>query len=234
MSVFYFIGISMKFENSKHNLIIFPEGRIDSSTAPAFENEIFEIAKKEQFKKLILDFTNVTYISSAGLRAVLKIKQTFDTVSIIEASLEVYDTFAMTGFTELMEIRKALRKIDISNAEIVGDGFFSTVYRIDGDTIIKVFNRTSDPHQIERELKLAKQAFILGIPTAISFDIVRVGKKLGVCFEMLDCSSLKTLVSEHPDRIQEYLNKYVELLKKINTTECNSPEIPKMKKFYQE
>ena len=224
----------MKFEKSRHDLIIFPEGRIDSSTAPAFENEIFEIAKKEQFKKLILDFTNVTYISSAGLRAVLKIKQTFDNVSIIETSLEVYDTFAMTGFTELMEIRKALRKIDISNAEIVGDGFFSTVYRIDGDTIIKVFNRTSDPHQIERELKLAKQAFILGIPTAISFDIVRAGKKLGVCFEMLDCSSLKTLVSQHPDRIQEYLNKYVELLKKINTTECNSPEIPKMKEFYQE
>ena len=139
----------------------------------------------------------------------------------------------MTGFTELMEIRKALRKIDISNATVVGDGFFSTVYRINQDTIIKVFNRTSDPNQIERELKLAKQAFVLGIPTAISFDIVKVGEKLGVVFEMLDCDSLKGVVTSHPEKKEEYLDKYADLLKKINTTQCLSPEIPNMKKIYQ-
>ena len=224
----------MKFDKNRHNLIIFPKGRIDSSTAPNFEKEIFNIVEKNpDSKKLILDFSNVNYISSAGLRVILKLKQAFDNVSVIETSLEVFETFSMTGFTELMEIRKALRRIDVSNAEIVGDGFFSTVYRVDKDTIVKVFNRVSDPHQIERELKLAKQAFILGIPTAISFDIVRAGNKLGVCFEMLDCSSLKTLVAEHPEKAEEYLDKYVELLKKINTTVCTSPEIPKMKDIYE-
>lgn len=223
----------MKFEKIKNNLFLFPEGNIDSSGAPKLEKEIFELLEKENFKKLILDFSNVQYISSAGLRLVLKLKQQIGDISVIETSLEVYDTFSMTGFTELIEIRKALRKIDVSKAEVVGDGFFSTVYRIDRDTIVKVFNRTSDPHQIERELKLAKQAFILGIPTAISFDIVRVGNKLGVCFEMLDCASLKTLVSEHPEKTHYYLEKYVDLLKKINTTKCNSDDIPKMKEIYQ-
>lgn len=223
----------MKYDRSRQNLVIFPKGRIDSSTAATVQEEIFEITKNvPNFKKLILDFSDVEYISSAGLRTILKVKQTYDDLSIVETSLEVYDTFSMTGFTELMEIRKALRKIDISNAKVIGDGFFSTVYRLDGDTIVKVFNRTSDPHQIERELKLAKQAFILGIPTALSFDIVKAGNKLGVVFEMLDCNSLKTMVSEHPEKSSEYVDKYVELLKKINTTECDSPEIPKMKEFY--
>ena len=223
----------MKYDRSRQNLVIFPKGRIDSSTAATVQEEIFEITKNvPNFKKLILDFSDVEYISSAGLRTILKVKQTYDDLSIIETSLEVYDTFSMTGFTELMEIRKALRKIDISNAKVIGDGFFSTVYRLDGDTIVKVFNRTSDPHQIERELKLAKQAFILGIPTALSFDIVKAGDKLGVVFEMLDCNSLKTMVSEHPEKASEYTDKYVQLLKKINTTECESPEIPKMKDFY--
>ena len=224
----------MNFLKSRQNLIIFPEGKIDSSTAPNVEKDVFNIAEKEQFKKLILDFSNVSYISSAGLRVILKIKQTYDDLSVIETSLEVYDTFSMTGFTELMDIRKALRKVDISNAEVVGDGFFSTVYRLDKDTIVKVFNRTSDPHQIERELKLAKQAFILGIPTSISFDIVKAGVKLGVCFEMLDCSSLKGLLSKNPEKMPEYLDKYNQLLKKINTTVCTSPEIPHMKRIYQE
>ena len=224
----------MKFDKSKQNLVVFPKGRIDSSTASDVEKEIFDIVEKNPgFKKLILDFSEVEYISSAGLRSILRIKQAHEDLSIIETSLEVYDTFSMTGFTELMEIRKALRKVDISKATVVGDGFFSTVYRLDGDTIVKVFNRTSDPHQIERELKLAKQAFILGIPTALSFDTVKVGDKLGVIFEMLDCSSLKTMVSEHPERLNEYVNKYAELLKKINSTVCDSPEIPKMKEAYQ-
>ena len=226
--------IYMKFDRSRQNLVIFPKGRIDSTTAQAVETEIFEIAKNApKFKKLILDFSDVDYISSAGLRSILRIKQNYDDLSIVETSLEVFDTFSMTGFTELMEIRKALRKIDISKAEVIGDGFFSTVYRLDGDTIVKVFNRTSDPHQIERELKLAKQAFILGIPTALSFDKVKAGDKLGVIFEMLDCKSLKTLVKENPDKISEYVDNYVALLKKIVTTVCDSPEIPKMKEFYQ-
>ena len=223
----------MKFEKVRNNLFIFPEGIIDSSNAAKVESEFFDIAKNETFKKLILDFSNVKYISSAGLRVILKLKQQFENISIIETSLEIYDTFQMTGFTELMEISKALRKLDIEGAEVVGDGFFSTVYRIDKDTIIKVFNRTSDPGQIQRELKLAKTAFILGIPTAISFDIVRVGNKLGVVFEMLDCSSLKGLVTAHPEKIPEYLDKYTELLKKINTTKCDNPDIPSMKKNYQ-
>ena len=224
----------MYFEKSRQNLIIFPEGRIDSYSAEAIGNEIFNIAEKENFEKLILDFSKVNYISSAGLRVVLKIKQRYSDCSVIETSLEVYDTFAMTGFTEMMDIRKALRKVDISHAEVVGDGFFSTVYRIDRDTIVKVFNRTSDPNQIERELKLAKQAFILGIPTAISFDIVKAGEKFGVCFEMLDCSSLKGLLSKNPEKMPEYLDKYAHLLKTINTTECTSSDIPHMKKIYQE
>ena len=225
----------MKFEHSRQTLIIFPKGKIDSTTAPTVEKEIFEIVEKNPtFKKLILDFSDVDYISSAGLRTILKTKQLHDDLSIIETSLEVYETFSMTGFTTLMEIRKALRKVDISDAKVIGDGFFSTVYRLNGDTIVKVFNRTSDPNQIERELKLAKQAFILGIPTALSFDIVKVGQKLGVVFEMLDCNSLKTVVSEHPEKLSEYVDKYVALLKKINSTVCESPEVPNMKKFYQE
>ena len=225
----------MKFEKSRKNLIIFPNGRIDSTTAPEVERDILETAQKNSpFDKLILDFSDVEYISSAGLRSILRIKQTYENTTIIETSLEVFETFSMTGFVQLMDIRKALRKVDISKAEVIGDGFFSTVYRLDGDTIVKVFNRTSDPHQIDRELKLAKQAFILGIPTALSFDIVRAGEKLGVVFEMLDCNSLKTMVTLHPEKLKEYVDKYASLLKKINTTVCESPEIPKMKKFYQE
>ena len=223
----------MKFEINKNSLVLFFEGKLDSSNVDKVTSEVEEVLLDKKFDNLILDFSNLNYISSAGLRLILKLKQKYENTSVIEVSLEVYETFSMTGFTELMEIKKALNKVDVSHAEVIGDGYFSTVYRLNKDTIVKVFNRTSDPGQIERELKLAKQAFILGIPTAISFDIVKAGDKLGVRFEMLDCSSLKTLLIEHSERMQEYLGKYTDLLKKITTTECFSPEIPKMKTAYQ-
>lgn len=223
----------MDFKLNGDTLTIYLEGEFNSYSAEPIENEINKIIKANNFKKLVFDLEMLRYISSAGLRVFVKLKQQYD-ISITNASLEVYDIFQMTGFTSIMNIKKALRKIDLKHAEVIGDGFFSTVYRLDKDTIVKVFNRTSDPDQIERELRLAKEAFVSGIPTAISFDIVQIGDKLGVCFEMLDCMSLKTAVQTHLDRFQEYLNKYAALLKKINTTECLNPAIPDIKKFYYE
>ena len=219
----------MEYKLEKDVLTISLEGELNSVNSESVGEEIDKIIEGKTFKSLVLDFDNVSYISSAGLRIILKLKQRYDDFSVINASLEVFDVFQMTGFTSMMSIKKALRKIDLTGAEIIGDGFFSTVYRLNKDTIVKVFNRTSDPEQIERELRLAKEAFVLGVPTAISFDVVKVGDKMGVCFEMLDCMSLKTAVLTQKGKYKEYLEKYAALLKKINTTECFNPLIPDIK-----
>lgn len=219
----------MEYKLEKDVLTISIEGELNSVNSESVGEEIDKIIEDKTFKSLVLDFDKVSYISSAGLRIILKLKQRYDDFSVINASLEVYDVFQMTGFTSMMSIKKALRKIDLTGAEIIGDGFFSTVYRLNKDTIVKVFNRTSDPEQIERELRLAKEAFVLGVPTAISFDVVKVGDKMGVCFEMLDCMSLKTALLTEKSKYNEYLEKYAALLKKINTTECFNPLIPDIK-----
>ena len=224
----------MRFELSDNLLTLFFEGELNSYNADVIEKEVDEVLSSSKFQTLNLDFAKLNYISSAGLRIILKIKQKHDDSHVINANLDVYDVLQMTGFTNIMDVKKAMREMSVEGAEIIGEGFFSTVYRIDKDTIIKVFNRTSDEKQIERELKLAKQAFVLGIPTAISFDIVKVKDKLGVRFEMLDCMSLKNAFIKYPEKYDELLNKYVDLLKKINTTECFDPSVPSIKKFFIE
>ena len=223
----------MRFDIKEKVLTLYLEGELNSYNADNIEKEIENTLKEQAFDKLVLDFSHISYISSAGLRIILKLKQKYNDFSIVETSLEVYDIFSMTGFTNIMDIKKGLKRVYLSGAEVIGDGYYSTVYRVDKDTIIKVFNRVSDPEQIERELKLAKEAFILGIPTAISFDIVKVDDgKLGVRFEMLDCESLKNMVVKYPERMNEFLEKYAALLKKMNTTECFDPNIPDMKAHY--
>ena len=222
----------MRFDNKEKVLRIYLEGEVNSYNADNLSNEIDKITNEEKFEKLELDFSHVSYISSAGLRVVLKLKQKFKEVSVVEASLDIYDIFSMTGFASIMTVKKALRQIYVSGATVVGEGYYSTVYRLNDDTIVKVFNHVSDENQIERELALAKEAFMLGIPTAISYDIVKVGDKLGVCFEMLDCDSLKNVVAKNTDRLKEYVQKYADLLKYMNSIHSDNPIIPPIKKEY--
>ncbi len=224
----------MRSELYKNIMTLYFVGELNSYNADDIDKEIDEAFAGKTFDTVNLDFSGLKYISSAGLRVILKIKQKYPETHIIEASLEVYDVLNMTGFTNIMDVKKALKVIDVSNAQVIGEGFFSTVYRINKDTIVKVFKRTSDAGQIERELRLAKQAFVLGIPTAISFDIVKADGKLGVRFEMLDCISLKNDFKQNPDQYDALLEKYVQLLKKINTTDCMDSIVPNIKQFYLE
>ncbi|MCR4562649.1 MAG: STAS domain-containing protein [Bacilli bacterium] len=220
----------MNFSIANGILTLFFVGEINSGNAVAVEKDAMASIGQNKFEKLVLDFSEVTYISSAGLRIILKIKQTFKEVSITNASLEVYDVLNMTGFTNIMPVAKALREVDVTGKEIIGEGFFSTVYRIDKDTIVKVFNDPKTEYSsIQRELNLAKEAFVLGIPTAISFDIVKVGNLYGVRFELLDSCLLRDVFRDQPGKMDEEIKKYAQLLKKINTTETEDQNLPKTK-----
>ena len=117
----------MRFNLENDTLVIYLEGELNSYSAEPMGKEIDDIIANNKFKKLVLDLDMLRYISSAGLRIILRLKQQYDDVSIINASLEVYDVFQMTGFTSVMDVQKALRKVDLSHAEIIGDGFFFSV-----------------------------------------------------------------------------------------------------------
>ena len=135
----------MRFDLSNNLLTLFFEGELNSYNSDSVEKEIDDIVSANKFQTLNLDFAKLQYISSAGLRIVLKLKQKYDDTHVINAGLDVYDVLQMTGFTNIMDIKKGLKRVYISGAEIVGDGYYSTVYRVDKDTIIKVFKQAADP-----------------------------------------------------------------------------------------
>ena len=51
----------------------------------------------------------------------------------------IFEIFNITGFAEIMEVEKALRKISIENSEKIGEGFYGNIYRLDSETIVKVY-----------------------------------------------------------------------------------------------
>lgn len=220
----------MKIELNGKVLTLFFSGELNSSNVPEVEQDVANSLKGKSFSTLILDFADITYVSSAGLRLVLKLKQKYKDVSVINVSLNVYDVFQMTGFTSMMPIRKCLAEVSVEGCEIIGDGYCSTVYRLDKDTILKVFTRTTDLNEIQRELNLAKEAFVLGIPTAISFDIVKVGERYGVRFELLDSLSFRDCFRDRLSPYPALIEKYATLLRTINTTESLDPALPSARK----
>ena len=210
---------------SGSTLTLFLKGEINSTNSDLVSVSIEEAIQGETFDKLVFDFEQVNYVSSAGLRIMLRFKQRFN-LSIINTSVEVYDVFQMTGFTSIMTISKIIRKVDVTPDQIIGEGYCSVVYRINKDTIVKVFKDATDVADIEREMGLAREAFILGIPTAITFDIVRVGDKYGVQFEMLDSVSLRDEFRNHPELFDKLCAEYAALLKTINTTATTNETLP--------
>lgn len=80
--------------------------RIDTVTAPDFENEIMDEIGK--FDSLIIDFTDLEYISSAGLRVLIATQKKLKPENIPMVIKNVNDTineiFKMSGFDKILKI----------------------------------------------------------------------------------------------------------------------------------
>lgn len=219
----------MKSEMKNGALVVFPEGRIDSTNASAVECEIEAIRAANPAEELILDLDALEYISSAGLRVVLRLRKETTALKLINASSEVYEIFDMTGFTEMVTVEKAYRKFSVEGCEVIGRGSNGMVYRLDADTIIKVYFDADALPDIQRERELARKAFVLGIPTAIPYDVAKVGDSYGSVFELLNAKSFAKLIVAEPENRDKYIALYVDLLKKIHATEVRSGDMPNMK-----
>lgn len=101
-------GKNMEIRKSMENgtLTIELEGRLDTMTVPDLENEIRSSA--DGAEKIILDFTDLAYISSAGLRVLLsaqkKMNASGGSLVIRKPNEVVSEVFEATGFTDILEI----------------------------------------------------------------------------------------------------------------------------------
>ncbi|MBP5216941.1 MAG: phosphotransferase [Bacilli bacterium] len=205
--------------------------RIDTSNAEEVEKALLAILEGKAISSLVLDAEETKYVSSVGLRLVLKLKKNYPNLTVTNCAPDVYDVFEMTGFTQIVDIQKALREISIEGCPLIGSGAYGRVYRIDDDTILKSFYRGNPISDIERERALAREAFILGIPTAISFDVVKVKEeKYGVLYELINSDSLLACLKKHPEDYDKYVDEYVKLLNQLHSVETENPNIPLLSK----
>ena len=204
-------------------------GRIDSTNAPAVEKEILSQLEGKTGAPVIMDAESLEYISSAGLRVLLRIKKAWPDLTVRNVNSEVYEILEMTGFTEMMTVEKAYRSVSVEGCEEIGRGANGTIYRIDQDNVVKVYNDENALEDIRHEQEVARLALILGLPTAISYDVVRVGDSYGSVFELLNAESFSGILAEEPEKMDWCVKEFVDLLKKIHGTLVPAGKLPDLK-----
>ena len=223
----------MRIENENGVPVAYLKGRISAANAPEEQNELLALRHADPERELVIDAGGLEYISSAGLRVLLQLaKEQGDSLTVRNAAPEVYEIFEVTGFTSILKVKKKLRELSVDGCEVIGSGAVGTVYRIDEDTVVKVYEQPDSIAMIENEQKRAKQAFLKGIPTAISYDVVKVGEKYGSVFELLRASNFNDLLRFAPERKEETLRSYAHFLRQVHAVEMELGELPDARAVY--
>ncbi len=216
-------------DTNKEVMTIALTGRIDSNNAQDVEQDIIKQLDGKDPSEVILDAEGLEYISSAGLRVILRLKKNWQDLRIINVNSEIYEILDMTGFTEMMTVEKAYRVVSVEGCEEIGRGANGNVYRIDQDNVVKVYKHADALEDIQHEREVARLALILGIPTAISYDVVKVGNSYGSVFELLNASSFSKILATQPEKMDWCVKEYVDMLKKIHDTLVPKGKLPDMR-----
>ena len=95
--------IEKKINNNAVTLIV--SGRLDTQTAPELETELDNVL--EGLKELSFDFANLEYVSSAGLRVILKAQKAMNlqgSMKLTGVNDSIMEVFDITGFLDILTI----------------------------------------------------------------------------------------------------------------------------------
>ena len=99
------MDMTIDIKKKQEETVIVLTGRLDTITAPALDKTIQEDIGDT--KKLVLDFKELEYISSAGLRVLLsaqKKMQKIGSMKLTNVCEDVMEIFNMTGFSDILTI----------------------------------------------------------------------------------------------------------------------------------
>ncbi|MBU8544205.1 MULTISPECIES: anti-sigma factor antagonist [Roseomonadaceae] len=197
-------------------------GRLDTSTAPMLGRDM----ELEGVRHLVLDLDACHYVSSAGLRELLRARKRLaavdGTMLLTNLSRDIQDILDITGFSKLIPSQPRVRTISLEGLEFLSAGVCGECYRLDPETIVKLYKEGIGADIAEKEKQFAKAAFVLGIPTAISFDVVACGTRTGVVYEMLEA----TLFSANIRNDLQHIDSHAQLLAQVARTVHETPADP--------
>jgi uncharacterized protein (TIGR02172 family) len=226
------LDIVTKINNDVFNIKLL--GSLDSNTVSIFDSEVETIKSNV----IVIDMEECSYISSAGLRSLLILYKNIikmnGSMSVTNVSSRVRDIFELTGFSKILDVKKNYREISIDGCEFISAGVCGECYRLDSDTIVKLYGEGIDLKIAEKEKDLAKAAFVLGVPTAISYDVVSCKNRFGVVYEMIEAQLFSSLIREDLDNISKHALTLSSITKSIHAIKGDPNIFPNLKESFRD
>jgi uncharacterized protein (TIGR02172 family) len=193
-------------------------GRLDGVTAPV----LGELVDKQlgSIAELVLDFDGLDYVSSAGLRVILSAQKKMSarngSMVVKNVSQAIAGVFEITGCDSILTYERKLRQLSVVGLEMIAKGANGECYKVDDETVLKLYYDYIDEASAEKEKILAKNAFVAGVPTAISYDVVACGNRRGVLYEMLKADTLSKYTEKNVHRLDAVVEMYVDFCRQIH------------------
>ncbi|MBQ9419030.1 MAG: anti-sigma factor antagonist [Synergistaceae bacterium] len=225
----------VKFNTSPDLIVCFPIGRIDSTTAKKFENAIDLFRKQHQGAAIEFDCTGLEYISSAGLRVLLSLsKKEKINIKLTNVSQAVNDILNVTGFSTIFDVSRPMRDISDEKGHLMGETGGIALYRMDNDTILKLYPADKAIDDVKRELKNTKTALLSGVPALISYDIVTYNGRYGIVYEMPNVKTVSSLIVFQQWKLEQYASEMGRTLQSIHSCSVDTSDLPKTSELFSE
>ena len=219
----------LKIKIQDEGLIFVISGQIDTMNVADLYADFQVIRDKCVGGNLVFDCNDLSYISSAGLRFFLSVnKREKEKIRLINVSPYVYDRFEIAGFTEFLNVEKSLREVFEEEVQKIGSSGDIEIYQTNEDLLMKVYPDGTELKDIEAEREVSHEMISQGIPTLISFDVVKYQDRYGLLYEHLDTQSVASAIKENPDKEKIYALAMGNLLKQIHEFEPHSIKFPKV------
>lgn len=220
-------------ERSGSRLTIRLSGRFDITTLPGVERALI----LDGIRQLVFDLGSCHYVSSAGFRVLMGVHRQMASVggslSLREVTPEVYALLEVTGLTRLLSIHRKAFEISMEGLEMISAGVCGECYRMDGERVVKLYREGIGPEIAEREKEYARAAFVLGIPTAISYDVVRCGGRAGIVYEMLEAELFSKVIRGDEAGLDRHANTLSDIARSIHATRGDRDVFPDLKQRFR-
>lgn len=198
--------------------IIKVSGELDKSYADDL------VAAMEQDGELTLDFSEVSKIKFAALRALLRCRQKGIRFNVINASSEVAESFEDTGVASFINISRKPRPLRLDSYDEFGGGFMSKSFNSeDGDSVLKVYGPRAPRWLAAQEKSIARAVMLFGIPTPLVGALYEDEQNTGLDFERIEGKrSLSRIISQEPERMVEISTLFANMCKDLHSKQCDT------------
>lgn len=225
---------NLKAAVNDEQLVFTVAGRVDSVTVKEFETTVTKEREAHPEGGIVFECSELEYISSAGLRILLSLrKKEKEPIRIINVSPRVNEILEVTGFSQLFEVSRGMKDISGREARKLGGSSSLTIYRMDDDTLLKVYSHEKSLEAIEQERRYAQIAFMNGIPTIIAYDVVMYKGHYGMLYELVQVDTISSIINSSFEERDKFAADMGKLLKIVHSAEPDPGLLPETQTLFE-